>query len=155
MRKILLSLLALGLVGCQTMMDTPPANPKAVIGERVAIMKSFGAALTTSGAFAQGKGTAAAARAKVATAQAGAAKLDRLFPRGTALGDRGAGTSRALSTIFANRSDFEAKIDAASRALAGLDGALARGSKADTTAALNAAKSTCGSCHSRYRAADE
>jgi cytochrome c556 len=118
-------------------------------------MKGFVGALTDSAAFVQGKGGAPAARAKVAAARAKAEPLADLFPRGTALGDRGVEKSRALSTIFANRSDFEAKLGASAQTLAALEGALARGSKADTTAALNKAKAACGACHDRYRAADE
>jgi cytochrome c556 len=71
------------------------------------------------------------------------------------LGDKGVTRSRALSTIFKNRSDFEAKLAASAQTLAALEGALARGSKADTTGALNRAKAACGSCHDKYRAADE
>ena len=155
MRKVLLSFVLVGVAGCQTMMDSPPANPQAAIDQRVSIMKGFVGALTASSAFAQDKGGAPAARAKVAMARANAPKLDGLFPRGTALGDRGVAKSRALSTIFSNRSDFEGKLAASAANLAVLDGALARGSKADTTAALNKAKAACGSCHDKYRAADE
>jgi cytochrome c556 len=155
MRKVLLSFVLLGVGGCQTMMESPPANPQTVIGQRVGIMKGFVDALSASSAFAQGKGGAPAAQAKVATARAGAAKLEGLFPRGTALGDKGVTRSRALSTIFKSRSDFEAKLAASAQTLAALEGALARGSKADTTGALNRAKAACGSCHDKYRAADE
>jgi cytochrome c556 len=155
MRKLLLPLVLAGLAGCQTIMDAPPANPQAVIDQRVSIMKGFVGALGASVAFTQGKGDARAAQTKVAAARAGAAKLDGLFPRGTALGDRGVAKSRALSTIFTNRSDFEAKLAASAQTLGALGGALARGSKADTTAALNSAKAACGSCHNKYRAADE
>lgn len=155
MRIVFILCLGVVLAGCQTTMDTPPANPKVVIAERVSIMKGFGGALAASSAFAQGKGTAQAARAKVVTARAGAAKLEGLFPRGTALGDKGVAASRALTTIFTNRSDFEAKLAASAQTLAALDGALARGSKADTMGALNKAKAACASCHDKYRAADE
>jgi cytochrome c556 len=155
MRRMLLCLLPLVLAGCASIDDTPPANPQAVVNERVQIMKQFGSALATSWAYMQGKRTAKAARAKIPPALAGAAKLEDLFPRGTALGDRGVKTSRALSTIFKNRSDFEARIEALSPAFAGIDAALARGSKADTTAAVNAARAMCASCHNKYRAADE
>jgi len=155
MRKVLLSFVLIGAGGCQSMMDAPPANPQAVIDQRVSVMKGFVGALTDASAFVQGKGGAPAARTKVATARAKAEPLADLFPRGTALGDRGVAKSRALSTIFSNRSDFEAKLGASAQTLAALEGALARGSKADTTGALNKAKAACGSCHDKYRAADE
>ena len=155
MRRALLLTIAATLAACQTTLDTPPANPKAVIAERVAVMKGFGGALAASGAFVQGKGTAEAARAKLATAVANADRLPGLFPRGTALGDKNAPTSRALSTIFTNRDDFAAKAAAVGRALGALDALVARGAKGEVATALNTAKAACGACHSKYRAADE
>ena len=155
MRMMLFCLLPLALVACQTTLDTPPSNPKAVIAERVAVMKGFGGALAASGAFVQGKGTAEAARAKLGPAYANAERLPGLFPRGTALGDRNAGTSRALSTIFTNRDDFEAKAAALARSLGALDALIARGAKGEAATALTGAKAACGACHSKYRAADE
>lgn len=155
MPKVLPLFLLVAVVGCQTIMDTPPSNPQAVVDQRVSIMKGFVGALGAASAFTQGKGDARAAQTKVAAARGGAAKLDGLFPRGTALGDRGVAKSRALSTIFTNRADFEAKLGASAQTLATLEGALTRGSKADTTGALNSAKAACGSCHNKYRAADE
>ena len=155
MRKLLLPLVLAGLAGCQTIMDAPPSNPQAVVDQRVSIMKGFVGSLGASSAFTQGKGDARSAQSKVAAARAGAAKLDGMFPRGTALGDKGVAKSRALSTIFTNRSDFEAKLAASAQTLATLESALARGSKADTTGALAGAKNACVSCHNKYRTADE
>jgi cytochrome c556 len=145
---------AAALAACATE-DTAPENPQAVVNARVAIMKSFAGALGATGAFADGKGSAAAAKTRLVTARDGVARLENLFPRGTALGDRGVTTSRALSTIFANRSDFDKKHEALADALATLDAALAKGAKADTARALNAAKNACQACHGRYRAAEE
>lgn len=155
MRFAVVLLTAAGIAGCATMLEAPPANPQAVIDQRVSIMKGFVGALTDASAFTQGKGGAPAARAKVTAARGKVERLADLFPRGTALGDKGVAKSRALTTIFTNRSDFEAKLSAAGQALGGLEGALARGSKADATAALNVAKNACGACHNKYRAADE
>jgi cytochrome c556 len=154
MRRLAAGLIVLGLGGCVTA-DSVPENPQAVIKERVAIMKGFVGALSASGAYAQGKGNAKDAQAKVAAARAGASKLDKLFPRGTALGDKGVTNSRALSTIFANRSDFEAKVSATARALGAIDAALLSGAKPAVTAALGQAKGACGACHAKYRTADE
>lgn len=155
MRIAIVFLVAAGVAGCVSKIDTPPANPQNVVNERVAIMKSFGGGLAASAAYVQGKGTAQAARAKLAVAMQNTGKLAPLFPRGTAMGDKGAGTSRALSTIFANRADFEAKIDATARALGALDALIARGAKAEASAAFDRARASCGSCHAKYRAADE
>jgi cytochrome c556 len=156
MRRAFLLLATATLTGCTTMLEAPPpANPQAVVDQRVAIMKGFVGALTDASAFAQGKGGAPGAQAKVAAARAKVERLSDLFPRGTALGDKGVAKSRALTTIFTNRSDFEAKLAAAGQALGGLDSALMRGSKADTTAALNVAKGACLACHNKYRAADD
>lgn len=146
--------MALALSAC-TSLDMVPDNPQALVNERIAIMKGFVAALTASGQFAQDKATAAAAKAKLATARAGAARLDELFPKGTALGDPRVTQSRALSTIFANRMDFDAKSAALENALAALDDALARNSKADVAKQLTQTKNSCGACHSRYRSPDE
>jgi cytochrome c556 len=148
------ALIVLGLGGCVTA-DRVPDNPQRVIKERVQIMKGFGAALSASGAYAQGKAPAKDAQAKVAAARAGADRAQGLFQRGTALGDKGVTASRALSTIFVNRADFEGKLATTARAFAAIDAALARGAKADVSAALVQAKGTCGACHARYRAADE
>jgi cytochrome c556 len=155
MKKTIVAFLALTLTACVSTLDTPPSNPQSVINQRVQVMKGFGGALGAAGAFAQGKGTAAAAHTKLAAAYANTAKLGDLFPRGTAMGDRGASTSRALSTIFSNRSDFEGKIGATAQALGELDALVQRGAKGEVARALDRAKATCGSCHSRYRAADE
>ena len=154
MRKILLLMFAVTLAACTTTMDSPPSNPQPVIAQRVAIMKGFGGALGASAAFVQGKG-GADAHAKLTTAMANADKLPGLFPRGTALGDKNAGASRALSTIFTNRGDFEAKAAAVGRALGALDALIVRGAKGEAATALTNAKAACGSCHAKYRAADD
>jgi cytochrome c556 len=145
---------AAALGACATQ-DRLPDNPQAVVNQRVGIMKSFVAALGTANAFTQGKATADAAKAKVAVARTGAGQLADLFPRGTALGDRGITDSRALSTIFANRSDFDSKRAALVDAFAVLDGALAKNAKADATKYVTQTKNACLSCHSRYRTPDE
>jgi cytochrome c556 len=154
MRRIAAGLIVLGLGGCVTA-ESVPDNPQAVIKERVQIMKGFVGALSASGAYVQGKGTAKDALVKVAAARAGADRASALFPRGTALGDKGVANSRALSTIFANRSDFDAKLEATVRAFGAIDAALMRGAKDEVTASLNATKGTCGACHAKYRTADE
>lgn len=154
MRTVLLVLSTLSLAACTTTMDTPPSNPQAVIAQRVAVMKGFGGALGASAAFVQGKG-GADAHAKLTTAMANADKLPGLFPRGTALGDKNAGASRALSTIFANRDDFEAKAAAVGRSLGALDALIVRGAKSEAAKALATTKAACGACHAKYRAADE
>jgi len=136
---------------CTTMMDRPPADPQAVVNERIAVMKGFVGALATSGQYLQGKTTAAAAKTKLAAARQGAGRLENLFPRGTALGDRGVSESRALSTIFANRSDFDDKREALVAALADLDTALG-GSKEAAAKAIQSTKDACLACHNRYRA---
>lgn len=146
--------LAIALLGCSTT-QSPPENPQAVVKQRIAIMKSFPGALATAGAFAQGKGTAEAAGAKLAVARTGAERLRDLFPPGTALGDRGVSDSRALSTIFANRADFDAKRTALEDALTGLETALAKKSKVETANLVTSAKSACAACHGRYRTPDE
>jgi cytochrome c556 len=135
--------------------DAPPENPQLVVNQRVTIMKSFVGALTLSGNFVQGKGTAAVAQTKVAAALAGVDKLEELFPRGTALGDRGVATSRALSTIFSNRSDFDAKRETLGAALGTLDVALVKKSKPGADRALADVKSACNACHTRYRAPED
>lgn len=154
MRTVLLMLSTLSLAACTTTMDTTPSNPQAVIAQRVAIMKGFGGALGASAAFVQGKG-GADAHAKLTAAMASADRLPGLFPRGTALGDKNAGTSRALSTIFTNRADFEAKAAAVGRSLGALDALIVRGAKIEAAKALATTKAACGACHAKYRAADE
>jgi cytochrome c556 len=144
----------LALIACATD-DTRPENPQAVVNERIAIMKTFAAALAAADNYARGKGTVEAARAKVAPALHGAERLKDLVPRGTALGDRGVTTSRALSTIFANRSDFDDKREALADALAAMDVALAKKSKSDLAKRIPAAKGACQACHARYRAAED
>jgi cytochrome c556 len=154
MRFVLLLLVAVGVAACTTTMDSTPSNPQGVIAQRVSIMKGFGGALGASAAFVQGKG-GADAHVKLTTAMANVDKLPGLFPRGTALGDRNAGTSRALSTIFTNRADFEAKAAAVGRSLGALDALIVRGAKSEAAKALVTTKAACGACHAKYRAADE
>jgi cytochrome c556 len=148
------ALATLTLVACETG-SPPPADPQRVVNERVAIMKSLGVALAATGAFTQGKGQAADARAKLGIARTNAERIPDMFPRGTALGDKGVARSRALTTIFASRGDFDAQARALQSKLSELESALAKGTKADASAALAATKVTCSSCHSKYRAADE
>jgi cytochrome c556 len=145
---------ATALSACSTT-QPPPENPQAVVNQRVAVMKGFAGALGAAGNFAQGKGSAEAAKAKIAAARKGAERLEDLFPPGTALGDRGVSDSRALSTIFTNRRDFDAKRAALEEALAALEGALAKKSNGETGKLVTSAKSTCAACHSRYRTPDE
>jgi cytochrome c556 len=154
LRALVAGFIASALVACATQ-ESPPENPQGVVNERVAVMKSFIAALVAAGNFAQGKATAETAKAKVTAARAGAGRLSDLFPRGTALGDRGVKTSRALSTIFANRADFDAKRAALENTLAALDGALAENSKTDAAKLIAPVKSACLACHAHYRTPDE
>ena len=149
-----LALATLTLVACETG-NVPPANPQQVIDERVAVMKSLGAALAATNAFVQGKGTGPAAQAKLSAARNNALRIPQMFPRGTALGDKGVANSRALSTIFTSRSDFDNKANALTAKLDQLERALASKAKAEASSALTAAKSACASCHDKYRAADE
>jgi len=143
----------LALAACATL--SPPANPQSVVNERVTIMKNFVGALTASGQYTQGKGTAQDAKTKLAAARAGVDRLENLFPPGTALGDRGVTTSRALSTIFANRADFDAKRAKFGQVLAALDAAVGQNAKPETAKQITAVKSTCLACHAKYRTADE
>ena len=153
-RAIVAGVLTTALAACATQ-ESPPKNPQRVVNERIAVMKSFAGALGAAGNFAQGKATVEAAKAKLAAARAGAERLGDLVPRGTALGDRGVTTSRALSTIFANRSDFDSKRAALEDALAALDGALAKNSKSEAVKHVAPVKNACAACHARYRAPDE
>ena len=147
---------AVTLAACTTIIEEkPPANPQAVVNQRVAIMKTFGAALGAATNQTQGKTTLAAARKSVADAGAAVEPAPGLFPRGTALGDRGVTQSRALSIIFANRSDFEAKFSVLADRFAQLDAALAKNAKAETTNALADTRAACSACHNKYRAPED
>jgi len=156
MRTALMSAATLALAACTTLIEEkPPANPQSVVDQRVGLMKKFGAALGAAANQAQGKTTVAAARKTVADARAGLEPVTKLFPRGTALGDRGVTQSRALSIIFANRSDFEAKFDALAGRLAQLDAALAKNAKADIAKAIADTRTACSACHDKYRAPED
>lgn len=156
MRNALSAAAVLGLAACTTLTEErPPANPQGVVAQRVALMKTLGSALGAATNQTQGKTTAAAARKSIATARAQLEGAPKLFPRGTALGDRGVTQSRALSTIFINRSDFEAKFDTLAGRLAELDAALAKNAKAETAKALADTRAACSACHNKYRAPEE
>jgi cytochrome c556 len=155
MRTAIATSVVLALAACATIESRPPDNPQAVVNQRVAVMRTFGQAVGTATNAAQGKTTAAAAKAKLSPARAGLARVPGLFPRGTALGDKGVTQSRALSTIFTNRSDFERKFDALDTAFAGLDAALASASKETISKAVANVRSACTQCHNKYRAAEE
>jgi cytochrome c556 len=154
-RTALLAASFLTIAACTTLIDTPPADPQKLIDERAAVMKGFVGALGAGTQYTQDKVTAAAAQAKVAAARGKVAAVPSMVPRGTALGDRGVTRSRALSTIFANRADFEAKFDALGANFASLDAALAKNAKADAATALAATKKTCLACHDKYRAPED
>ena len=147
-------LVALAVAGCAAM-EGVPDNPQAVVDQRVAVMKSFVGALQASGAYASGKGTQGDAQTKLAAARSGLQRLAGLFPRGTALGDKGVTKSRALSTIFANRGDFDGLMADADAGLAALQGAVTRGAAAESGDAISKVKPACVSCHNKYRTADE
>jgi len=156
MRTALCSTAILALAACTTLIEEkPPANPQSVVDQRVGLMKKLGGALGAAANYTQGKTTAAAARKSVADARAGIEPATKLFPRGTALGDKGVTQSRALSIIFANRSDFEAKFAALSDRLAALDAALAKNAKADVTKAMAGTRAACSACHNKYRAPED
>jgi cytochrome c556 len=156
MRTALSSTAILALVACTTLTEEkPPANPQGVVDQRVGLMKKFGAALGAAVNQTQGKATLAVARKAVADARAGVEQAPKLFPRGTALGDRGVKQSRALSIIFANRSDFEAKFDTLADRLAALDAALAKNAKAEITKAVADTRAACSACHNKYRAPED
>jgi cytochrome c556 len=146
---------ALALAACATMIDTPPENPQRVVDERVRAMKSFGGALAATANYAQDKASAAEAKTKLAAARANLERVADLFPKGTALGDKGVTQSRALSTIFTNRGDFEDKLDALGQAFATLDAALAKNTKSETMSALAPTRAACTACHNKYRAPEE
>ncbi len=151
-RSMFLAAAAFALAACAT--DQPPANPQNVVDQRVAIMKGFASALGASSNFVQGKGTQAAAKAKLSAARADLERVVEMFPRGTALGDRGVTQSRTLTTVFANRSDFEEKFGALDRAFAALDEGLAKNKEA-TSPAVAGVKAACTSCHNKYRAPED
>src|SRR5262249_38961678 len=94
------------LAGIGKALDRPPQQ---VVDERSALMKSYVNALIQSGKFVGGKGTAAEALAKVSDARAAAANLPNLFPSGTAPGDTGVASTRALPAVWSSQSDFAAK----------------------------------------------
>jgi len=154
-RVFSLIVLSLFAASCQTPKHEPPKDPQNLVDQRVAIMKTFIAGLGASSQYAQGKQTAAAAKAKLDIARSGAERLDELFAPGTALGDRGVTKSRALSTIFAKNSDFGDKLRELRSAFTELDGALTRDSKTEAATAAQRTKSACLSCHTKYRTPDE
>jgi cytochrome c556 len=155
-RTALCSTTILALAACTTLTEErPPANPQSVVDQRVGLMKKFGAALGAAANQTQGKTTTAAARKAVADARAGLEPATKLFPRGTALGDKGVTQSRALSIIFTNRSDFEAKFATLADRLAALDAALAKNAKADITKAMADTRAACSACHNKYRAPED
>jgi cytochrome c556 len=154
LRFALASAAFLAVAACTTD-SAPPADPQSIVDQRVVIMKGLAGAIGASTNFTQGKANAASARTKLAPARANVERLADLFPRGTALGDRGVRSSRALSTIFTNRDDFEAKLDRLSDALAALDDTLTKNAKGDATQALAAARAACSACHNKYRAAED
>lgn len=145
----------LALSACTTMEAGPPANPQSIVNQRVSVMKGFGSTVGAATNAAQGKATAASAKAKLAVARTDVERVPDLFPRGTALGDKGVTQSRALSTIFKNRSDFEAKFDRLASAFAALDAALAKNAKAEISSALVATRAACSQCHDKYRAPED
>lgn len=151
-RSMFLAAAAFALAACAT--DQPPADPQSVVDQRVAIMKGFASALGASSNFVQGKGTQAVAKAKLSAARANLERVVEMFPRGTALGDRGVRQSRTLTTVFANRSDFDEKFVALSRAFATLDGALAKNKDA-ASPAVASVKAACTACHNKYRAPED
>lgn len=156
LRNALSATAMLGLAGCTTLTEErPPANPQVLIDQRVAVMKTFGAAVGAATNQTQGKTTTAAARKSIAAARTQREGAAKLFPRGTALGDRGVTQSRALSTIFTNCGDFEAKFDALEDRFAQLDAALAKNAKAETAKALADARAACSACHNKYRAPED
>jgi cytochrome c556 len=154
--RIILPLFAAStLFACQTFEPAPPPNPQSVVNQRVAIMKGFAGAVGAATNVAQGKAPAASAKTKIATARTDVERVSGLFPPGTALGDKGVAQSRALSTIFKNRSDFEGKFDALAAAFANLDAALAKNAKSEVSAALAATRNACSQCHNKYRAPED
>lgn len=141
--------ISVALVSCVG--KTPDRPPQQIVDERVSVMKSFVGVLVQTGKFLKGEGPAADALAKVSAARAAAGRIPSMFPAGTAPGDAGVVSSRALPPVWSNAGDFSAKAKALETAFATLETALTANNVDQTKAGIDTTKKACLACHDTYR----
>ena len=144
MRRVMTALIALGVIAVGASLVYAQS---AAIGQRQAILKTFGGAMKDPGGMLKGEipFDLAKVQASLKVLAEGAPKLKDLFPDDSQSG----AATEALPAIWANKADFVARFDKLA---------------ADATAATTAIKDeasfkaewpklggNCGGCHKTYR----
>jgi cytochrome c556 len=125
------------------------ATPEEVVKQREAAMDTYGDQTKVLTAFVRdGKGSIDDVKTATAKMETVAASLPALFPEGTAAG---VGKSAAKPEIWANWTDFQAKVKANQDAITALNDAAQAGDAAKVKAAFPTVGQTCGACHETYR----
>lgn len=145
MKRVLVLALA-GATVCGAMAWA--AGPQETVDARVAVMKQLGGKVNE--AF-QASSTPAAAKAKIAEALNIAESIPSHFPAGTADGDAGVTSSRALPDIWKKPAEFKAAADALVAALKATDALLDGGDAAKIEASFGEVRKACGGCHTPFR----
>jgi cytochrome c556 len=128
----------------------PPTDARlAAVAHRQAQMKRLRDSMKTIVGFAQGAHEdKAQLRQAAGTLQQVAAGMDRLWPRGTAVGT---GTSKAKPQIWGEPVAFQRRISSLSAAAGAMVQAAATGDKARVQAQLRSVGAACKACHDFYQ----
>jgi cytochrome c556 len=129
---------------------------QALVDARVQNLKDAGDAMKAIGGFAQGQGTAEAAKEAAAYLVEVGAAIPLWFPAGSGPGGEGITKTRALAKIWETNEDFVAKSKAMEDAAKAIQAALEAGSDgAAVGTLLKAAGDTCKACHTDYRGPEQ
>ena len=120
------------------------------IAQRQAGFKAIGAATGEIKKVLDASGDLTTVAAKAAEISAFGKRMPALFPVGS--GPVGGAKTRALPSIWENKSDFDANAGIMSREADKLEMALKANDKAAAMAAFAATTGQCGACHRPYRA---
>ena len=142
MTATLLASLAAGSAWAQSAADA--------IAQRQAGFKAIGAAIGEVKKAMDAGGDLTGVAAKAAEISAFGKRMPALFPAGS--GAESGVKTRALPTIWQNKSDFDANAGMLAREAEKLEAALKANDKVATAAAFTATTAQCGACHRPYRA---
>jgi cytochrome c556 len=120
------------------------------IAQRQAGFKAIGAATGEVKKAMDAGGDLTGVAAKAAEISAFGKRIPALFPAGS--GPEAGVKTRALPSIWQNKSDFDANAGIMVREAEKLEAALKANDKAATAAAFTATTAQCGACHRPYRA---
>lgn len=124
----------------------PPSTPAEFVNQRQAKMGRSGGALYAMKQALDSNGDLAALAPRIEWLTAWSDELPTMFPEGSNTADSG-----AKAEVWSDRAGFDAAAERFRTAVRGLAAPAAAGDRAAFTAAVDAVRSSCGSCHDGYK----